>query len=420
MKKMFLTALVAVLALGFAGTALVSANPFADVPAKHWAYDSIAELAASGIVDGYGDATFRGEKNITRYEMAQIVAKAIANKDKADERQKAVIDKLTGEFGDELKNLGVRVNDLESKVGKIKLSGEVRTRYESSADSADSPQSGTRLRLGIKAQLTDDLVFIGKYEAETPFGPAGSSNDNAHLTQANITGRALGFDLMILGRQHLLLGQGLLADADGPADGWVLGSFISGKKLLLVGGCLEAAGHTFLVSNIGYTPNKDFSISASFAKDNDAALYKSWAAGFTYKGIPDIGLTFEHGTNGADQVKTANAGSSAKAWMAKAKYLGADGAKPKSYGLWLGYREADPKFDTFGFTTLNKDYARAANTGGLTNDVGMLKNIKGFQYGVEYTVFENGIAKIIYNDLKDKKTGDVNAANLLCQLTYTF
>lgn len=345
---------------------------------------------------------------------------AAVNPDKATTEQKYTIDKLAREFSDELQRLDVRMSSLESNVGIIKFSGEVRTRYESSKDSSDSPQSGTRLRFGMKTQLTDDLVFIGKYEAETPFGPAGASSDNAHLTQANITGKALGFDVMILGRQHLLLGQGLLADADGPADGWVLGSFTSDKKLLLVGGCLEAAGHTFLVGNIGYTPNNALSISTSYAKDKDDALYNSWAAGFTYKGIPDIGLIFEYGENRADQVKAENNGNSAKAWMAKGKYLGADSTKPKSYGLWVGYREADPKFDTYGFTTLNNDYTRAANTGGPAHEVGALKNVKGFQYGIEYTVFENAIAKVIYNDLEDKRTGNINASNVICQLTYNF
>ena len=71
-----------------------AANPFSDVPAGHWAYDSVAELAAAGVVDGYGDGTFGGDKLMTRYEMAQIVAKAMANG--------ANVDKLAAEFADEL------------------------------------------------------------------------------------------------------------------------------------------------------------------------------------------------------------------------------------------------------------------------------------------------------------------------------
>ena len=41
--------------------------PFSDVPESHWAYDSIAKLAAASSIAGYGDGTFRGDRFITRY-----------------------------------------------------------------------------------------------------------------------------------------------------------------------------------------------------------------------------------------------------------------------------------------------------------------------------------------------------------------
>jgi len=72
--------------LCFAST--VFAGPFADVPARNWAYDAVNQLAKAGIVEGYGDQTFRGDKTITRYEMAIIVAKAMEHADKADSTYK--------------------------------------------------------------------------------------------------------------------------------------------------------------------------------------------------------------------------------------------------------------------------------------------------------------------------------------------
>ena len=69
MKKSIILTLALVFVLGIAGTAF-AANPFVDVPAKHWAYDAVAKLAQAGIVDGYGDGTFKGDKTMTRYEMA--------------------------------------------------------------------------------------------------------------------------------------------------------------------------------------------------------------------------------------------------------------------------------------------------------------------------------------------------------------
>ena len=70
MKRNCMVALVLVVVIGFAGTAFAAANPFVDVPAKHWAYDAVSKLAQAGILDGYGDGTYRGERLATRYEMA--------------------------------------------------------------------------------------------------------------------------------------------------------------------------------------------------------------------------------------------------------------------------------------------------------------------------------------------------------------
>ena len=94
-----------------------AANPFADVPAGHWAYESIAKLAAAGVVEGYGDDTFRGDRLMTRYEMAQIVAKALA--------KGANVDRLSAEFAEELEGLGVRVTSLEKKADNVQVTGEV-------------------------------------------------------------------------------------------------------------------------------------------------------------------------------------------------------------------------------------------------------------------------------------------------------
>ena len=75
MKKSMVLAMA--MALGVTASAY-AANPFSDVPAGHWAYDSVAKLASAGVIDGYSDGVFGGDKLMTRYEMAQIVAKAMA------------------------------------------------------------------------------------------------------------------------------------------------------------------------------------------------------------------------------------------------------------------------------------------------------------------------------------------------------
>lgn len=130
MKKTVVTALTTVFVATAMGTTMAASNPFSDVPSDHWAYDAVEKLAADGIIEGYGDATFHGSKNITRYEMAQMVAKAMA-KNNASGADKATIDKLAAEFADELNNLGVRVANLERNADKVKWQGMLRYDYGS-------------------------------------------------------------------------------------------------------------------------------------------------------------------------------------------------------------------------------------------------------------------------------------------------
>ena len=126
MKK-HLAVLAATAVLGV--TSAFAANPFSDVTPQDWAYQAVAQLASQGIVNGYPDGTFQGQNNITRYEMAQMVAKAMTRQGQVDAEQNAIINRLANEFSAELNNLGVRVSTLENKVGNFKFTGDARLRY---------------------------------------------------------------------------------------------------------------------------------------------------------------------------------------------------------------------------------------------------------------------------------------------------
>ncbi|MFC2338172.1 MAG: S-layer homology domain-containing protein, partial [Negativicutes bacterium] len=65
MKKTLVSALTGALVIGATATTFAAANPFEDVPADHWAYDAVAQLAADGVIEGYGDGTYRGDQEIT-------------------------------------------------------------------------------------------------------------------------------------------------------------------------------------------------------------------------------------------------------------------------------------------------------------------------------------------------------------------
>ena len=115
MKKLVL---VLVLVLAFSFTAL--ANPFVDVPLNHWAYDSVQSLAAKGVIVGFPDGTFGGEKSLTRYEMAEATAKALAvveGMGYASAADVLILEKLAIEFAEELAGLGLTVFDIEAALG---------------------------------------------------------------------------------------------------------------------------------------------------------------------------------------------------------------------------------------------------------------------------------------------------------------
>ncbi|MBQ7723155.1 MAG: S-layer homology domain-containing protein, partial [Selenomonadaceae bacterium] len=128
MKKSVAAALAAAFVMGASATTFAAANPFSDVPAGHWAYNSIAKLAAAGVVEGYGDGTYRGDRNITRYEMAQMIAKAMAKNPTG--ANKAELDRLAAEFRDELDALGVRVAELEKYADKVVWQGKIEYTYK--------------------------------------------------------------------------------------------------------------------------------------------------------------------------------------------------------------------------------------------------------------------------------------------------
>ncbi|MBP2650449.1 MAG: S-layer y domain protein [Firmicutes bacterium] len=155
MKKQLVITLMLVFLVSIASTAFAAANPFGDVPAKHWAYSAVSKLAKDGIIDT-NENTFRGDKNITRYEMAQLVARAVWNTQKATAEDRALINKLATEFAAELNNLGVRVDALEKKSEQAHLFGVLHVSDQAWNNSGDFSKSGNLPQIGV------DLFFTYK------------------------------------------------------------------------------------------------------------------------------------------------------------------------------------------------------------------------------------------------------------------
>ena len=156
MKKQLAAIFAATAVLGV--TTAFAANPFSDVTPDSWAYQAVSQLANAGIVNGYPDGTFKGQNNITRYEMAQMVAKAMANQDRANAEQQAMINRLADEFSNELNNLGVRVARLEDRVGNVKVTGDARLRYKDAEREKSKFDARARVQFNAKVNDRTDAV----------------------------------------------------------------------------------------------------------------------------------------------------------------------------------------------------------------------------------------------------------------------
>ena len=159
-------ALVAVLALVAFAAPAFAANPFMDVPMNHWAYDAVSQLASRGVVSGYPDGAFKGEWKATRYEMASVVARALAYVDmnKASKQDLELLKKLVVEFKDELDALGVKVDELDSRValledriGGWQFGGYFRVYMDFNDD--DDQWSVNRFRWNIKKYVDDKVTL---------------------------------------------------------------------------------------------------------------------------------------------------------------------------------------------------------------------------------------------------------------------
>ena len=234
MKKILALAAVAALT---AGVSAYAANPFSDVTADDWAYQAVSDLSAQGVVEGYPDGTFKGERNMTRYELAQIVARLMAKEDQLNAEQQATLDKLAGEYADELANLGVRVSNLEKKVGNISWSGDARMRYQDSG--LDKTSWNGRIRLNVKGQVNDATYVQGRVTTDMWFKDAGDNQDNdgnTYMDQIYVN-HNFGKNVAVrLGRQPIAFGNqgGWLVNPSRGFDG-AQASYKNGKLALTTG-----------------------------------------------------------------------------------------------------------------------------------------------------------------------------------------
>lgn len=167
MKHAFLKAAIAA-CFACAAVTVSAANPFTDVSADDWAYQAVASLSDEGVIDGYPDGTFRGDKHVTRYEIAQIVARLMAKEDTLNASQKETLAKLSSQYANELKDLGVRIAELEKKRGATDLITELRVqsidRYDNVFKGKKHNEISTRVRLNTITPVNDRVHLYGQIE----------------------------------------------------------------------------------------------------------------------------------------------------------------------------------------------------------------------------------------------------------------
>lgn len=416
-KKTLVSAITAALVVGAASTTFAAANPFSDVPADSWAYDAVTTLAADGVIDGYPDGTYKGQNTMTRYEMAQIVARAMAKTD-LEKADKALVDKLAAEFAEELDNLGVRVADLEKKSDNVKFGGELRYRYydvDRAGDLADETHNKVLFRLEPKAYIGNTgWTANARIDYEMDLSSDEDEND-VEVDRAYVEGPLFG-TTVTAGRTPVFTAQGLVFDdrisgatvAFGSEDFTAtLAAGRYNKGHLDTNGVGTALGVAKDITGeyyglqLDYAPSEQLALNAGYTAlkniedyDVDANI---WYIGGSYAFDKNVKLVAEYAQNTEDYNWDQD-----QAWTAELQYKGANPADAGSWGMYAGYRQID------ALSVIAPTYDDIIGAG-----------YKGAVVGASYVPAENILATVEYFDGKDT-VFDQDASKFFANVDFFF
>ena len=412
MKKSLVLAMA--MALGVTASAY-AANPFSDVPAGHWAYDAVNKLAAEGVVDGYPDGTYGGDKLMTRYEMAQIVAKAMA--------KGANVDKLAAEFADELDSLGVRVANLEKKADNVKITGQIRASYRDVDGTNGSNVGRLRTRLFVNGTINEDWAYTGRFENNQYFTnhEEDGGDDTVKFNWAYVTGKVGGVKVEA-GRQDFtnadvvdITGDGvkLAYGSDWQVKGWAFkgtSNIKDYKELAKSGmksydrvyvaavegafGAIDTAVRYYKADTVNENEIVEVALATEVAKD--LTLRGSWFNG-------TIDNTAEKAVNGDD--------ADTNGWLVGLSYGAAKASEVGSWGVYANY--SDRPYATYLLPTNFSGYA--VKPGDLVSGDGY----EGIEVGADVTLAKNIVAGVKYFDYESREGND-DAQTLWSQVVFTF
>lgn len=406
-KQLAVLAATAVLGV----TSALAAHPFSDVTAQDWAYQAVERLAVEGVIQGYPDGTFKGQRNITRYEMAQMIARADAHQDEVTAEQRATIQRLANEFANELQAFGVRVNRLEDKVGNFKFSGDARLRYRNldlKEKKTKSSKSGFlyRARVKFEAEANDRTkVGVRLHSGDTSFNPEGNSSgpegDKGNgIDEAYVQYKINNHTLATIGKKDYIVGNGLTYDNQ--LRGAVVNYDRNKLNAIFAYGYIESNDKAVSVYQLNYRINdnatvKGFYIERHGSKKNNK--YETKKATDIFGGSLDF--RFGHNNKiwlGGEYARKERQGANGEAWTAGIGYGQADITKPGTWGAKVQYfdfkKETFVKYRTWKTPTHkvgSDDYGHADYKGWLgTVDYTIAKNLGVSAYAGYHSKTQDG------------------------------
>lgn len=290
--------LVLVLVLVFALAIPALANPFVDVPLTHWAYDAVQTLAAKGVIIGYPDGTFGGQRTLTRYEFAEATARALAYVEQYDgiREDVEILAKLAVEFADELANLGVTVADLEATVGEHR---EAIDAMKATVDKHERFFDPVTITGKWTADYTKDVfpagVAVLEDTAEITFTAEINPETTASVTLSaenlinavGVTNTTVsGYDLKYMGDWSLwisdevepaTIGLGLIYDSDDFPGVWAQWMWNTDEDLGTWTMFMEV--EEFYVANVAFTLGDDDDIAMGLTASYDVAAGNVFVGG---------------------------------------------------------------------------------------------------------------------------------------------